>query len=212
MSASGVARIEALEMAGRAGILEGILRLPATPPARAALLCHPHPLYQGTMHSPVIFHAARALHRRDFATLRFNFRGVGRSSGSHDAGRGETDDVRTALDLLNSRLPDVPVSLLGYSFGVRVGFEAAAGDSRVHRLIGIGMPVELGAFDFLKKIEKPLLILQGSEDSFGPLPSLRRLVEEIGPRARLVVLPGADHLFSGNLGRLEETLYLETAD
>jgi len=212
VSGAGVPRIEPVEMAGKAGILEGILRVPAVPVSRAALLCHPHPLYQGSMHSPVVFHAARALHRRDFATLRFNFRGVGRSSGRHDGGRGEMDDVRTALDLLGSRLPGAAVTLLGYSFGVRVGFEAAAGDPRVRRLVGIGMPVGLGPFDFLRKIEKPLLVLQGSEDTFGPLPSLRRLVEEIGPRARLVVLQGADHLFTGGLGRLEETLYLETAN
>ena len=97
------------------------------------------------------------------------------------------DDVQTALDLLCSRLPGAAVTLLGYSFGVRVGFEAAAADPRVRRLVGIGMPVGLGPFDFLKKIEKPLLVLQGSEDSFGPLPSVRRLVQEIARR-----FPGAE--------------------
>jgi pimeloyl-ACP methyl ester carboxylesterase len=93
-----------------------------------------------------------------------------------------------------------------------VGFEASAGDPRVQRLVGIGVPVTLWPFDFLKRIGKPLLVLQGSEDSFGPLPALRRLIEEIGPQARLVILPGADHLLAAHLGRLEETLYLEIGE
>jgi len=209
VSPAGVPRIESLSMAGPAGILEGILRLPPLPPSRAALLCHPHPLYQGSMHSPVVFRAARALHRLDFATLRFNYRGVGRSSGSFDSGRGEMDDVRTALEMLTARVPEVPITLLGYSFGSHVGFEAAAGDPRVRQLVGIGMPVTLWSFDFLKRIDKPLIVVQGSEDSLGPLPPLRRLLAEIGPRARLAVLPGADHFLTADLGRLEETLYLE---
>jgi len=121
------------------------------------------------------------------------------------------DDVRTALDTLCSRLPGVPVTLVGYSFGSRVGFESAAGDPRVGRLVGIGMPVSLESFDFLKRIEKPLLLLQGSEDPLGPPPALRRLVKEIGSRARLVILPGADHLFTGLLERLEKILHVEAA-
>jgi len=122
------------------------------------------------------------------------------------------DDVRTALETLAAKVPGVPVTLVGYSFGSHVGFEAASGDPRVRQLVGIGMPVTLWSFDFLKKIHKPLLVVQGSEDSFGPLPSLRRLVAEIGPRARLAVLPGADHFLTADLGRLEETLYLEIGE
>ena len=161
------------------------------------------------MHSPVIFRAARALHRLGAATLRFNFRGVGRSSGSFDDGRGERKDVLCALEALSGRLPGAPVTLLGYSFGSRVGFEAAAADPRVTGLVGIALPVKLWPFDFLKEIRKPLLIVQGSDDAFGPLPRVRRLLEELGPEARLVVLEGADHFLSSDLARLEETLYRE---
>ena len=207
MSAPSIPRIESLRMAGPSGLLEGILRLPPDRIAAAALLCHPHPLYQGSMHSPVIFRAARALHRKGYATLRFNFRGVGLSEGSFDGGRGEKEDVRAVLEVLSGRLPGIPVTLVGYSFGTQVGFEAAGEDSRVHRLVGIGLPVSMGAFDFLKRIPKPLLLIQGSEDEIGPRPALERLVREIGERARLIVVPGADHLFTGQLGRLEESLF-----
>jgi len=202
-----VPRIVTLEIAGPAGRLEGILRLPPGEPRRAALLCHPHPLHQGSMHSPVIFRCARAMHRRDIATLRFNFRGVGRSSGAHDDGRGEKEDVRAALEELCGRVPDIPITLAGYSFGCRVGFEAAGGDARVDRLLGIGMPVALGPFDFLAGIPKPLLLVQGDRDEFGPLPALERLIRRLGDRSRLRVVAGADHLFRGELERLEETLY-----
>jgi alpha/beta superfamily hydrolase len=199
-------------MAGAAGRLEGILRFHSSAPSRTALLCHPHPLYRGSMHSPVLFRAARALHRRGFATLRFNFRGVGRSSGSFDSGEGEKQDVLTALGALREKFPGVPLTLLGYSFGSKVGFEAAAGDSRVGNLVGIGLPVTLWPFQFLRKIEKPLLVLQGSQDPFGSPLELGRLVEEIGGRARLVILPGADHSFASHLETLEETLYAEMED
>ena len=200
-------RIESLMMKGPAGALEGILKLPAAEIRLSALLCHPHPLFQGSMHSPVIFRAARALHRWNYATLRFNFRGVGRSAGSHDGGGGEREDVLAALATLSGKTPGIPVTLLGYSFGSRVGFEAAAADPRVERLIGIGMPVALGAFDFLKGIGKSLLVVQGERDEFGALPAVERLVREMGPRSRLIAIPGADHYFSGQLSRLEESIY-----
>jgi len=212
MTPPGVPRIEAIKFRGPAGVIEGILRHSDSVAAGAALLCHPHPLYQGSMHSPVIFRAARALHRRGYATLRFNFRGVGMSSGSFDSGRGERDDVRAALEFLAAKVPGIPVTLLGYSFGSRVGFEAAGGDERVQRLVGIGVPLTLSPFEFLKRIEKPILVIQGTDDEYGPLPALRRLVEEIGPRARLVAVAGAGHLFSAELGKLEETLYRELGD
>ena len=208
MKGAGAPRIETLSIAGPAGTLEAVLRAPAGEATRSALLCHPHPLYGGSLHNPVVFRAARALHRLGFATLRFNFRGVGRSAGAFDSGKGEREDARAALA---ARLPGLPVTLLGYSFGAWVGFEAAAADPRVADLIGIGMPLALWSFDSLKRIDKPILVVQGSEDAFGPLPAVSRLVAEIGPRARLAVLRGAGHSFEGELGKLEETLVAEIA-
>lgn len=207
MSGRDVPRIESLKFSGPAGVLEGILHTPASTLEGAALLCHPHPLHGGSMHSAVVFRAARAFHRRNRATLRFNFRGVGLSSGSFDSGRGEMEDVRAALDLLAGRLPDLPLTVAGYSFGSWVGLEAVGGDPRVLSLVGIGIPLTLAPFNFLRRVEKPVLIVQGTNDEFGPLPSVRRLIAELGSKARLVTLPGADHLFTGELGRLEESLY-----
>ncbi len=114
------------------------------------------------MHSPVIFRAARAFHRRGYATLRFNFRGVGLSAGSFDGGRGEKEDVRAVLETLAGRLPGMPIALVGYSFGSQVGFEAAGDDPRVHRLVGMGLPVSMGAVDFLKRIPEALVFDHGS--------------------------------------------------
>jgi alpha/beta superfamily hydrolase len=159
------------------------------------------------MHSPVVFRCARAMHRRDIATLRFNFRGVGRSAGVHDEGRGEKEDVRAALTALCERVPDVPVTLAGYSFGSRVGFEAVLDDPRVDWLVGIGIPVALGSYGFLEGIAKRVLLVQGDRDEFGEIPALERLIRRIGPRSSLRIVPGADHLFNGELGKLEEILY-----
>jgi uncharacterized protein len=200
------ARIETLTMKGPAGDLEGILKVPASAISGAALLCHPHPLYQGSMHSPVIFRAARALHRNSYATLRFNFRGVGRSAGSHDGGRGEKGDVLAALETLICRVPGVPATLLGYSFGAQVGFQVGAGDTRVSRLIGIGVPLALGRMDYLNGSAKPLLVIQGDQDQFGALQDVQDLVRSLGATARLIAIPGADHFFSGMLDRLEDSL------
>ena len=164
------------------------------------------------MHSPVIYRAAKAFHRRGFATLRFNFRGVGMSAGGYDGGVGEKDDVRQALDTLAERCPGLPLTLLGYSFGARVSLEACGRDPRVDRLVGIGVPLTLGSFDFLRDIPKPVWLVQGDRDEYGGLAELRRLVESLGERARLLVVPGADHLFTAALETLEETLYEAFAD
>jgi len=115
--------------------------------------------------------------------------------------------VRAALAALCERVPHVPVALAGYSFGCRVGFEAVAEDTRVDWLIGIGIPVALGSFGFLEGIEKRVLLVQGEHDEYGPLPAVERLVRQLGSRSALEIVPGADHLFQGELGKLEEILY-----
>ena len=199
-------KIESLSLQGPAGALEALLRMPKERVEKAAVLCHPHPLYQGSMHSPVVFRAARAFHRSGIATLRFNFRGVGRSAGIYDGGRGEIDDVRAAIEFLRGRFPDLPLALAGYSFGSLVGFQAAAGDARVGQLIGIGVPVALDSFDFLRDVDKPLWIFQGDRDEFGPLEQIKGLIKLAGRPSRLITIPGGDHFFTNRLDLLEETL------
>ena len=205
-------RVQTVEFAGPAGALEGLLKLPVGEFREAALLCHPHPLYKGSMHSPVIFRAARALQRRGVASLRFNFRSVGRSQGEFDEGIGEKGDVLAALDYLSRRLPAMPIRLLGYSFGARVGFAAAAADPRVDSLIGIGMPLSLGSFDFLVQAGKPLLAVQGEWDEYGDAGDLERLILLLGAPSKLVVVAGGDHRFTGRLDSFEESLAAALAD
>src|SRR5690349_15084781 len=123
------------------GQLEAIYRPGTARAEHVALVLHPHPLYGGTMHNPVVFHCARALHEAGFQTLRVNFRGVGESSGTHDGGRGETDDARVALDYLLAQEPAArDVLVAGFSFGAAIGLRLGCADPRVQRMIAIAAP------------------------------------------------------------------------
>jgi alpha/beta superfamily hydrolase len=176
----------------------------------AALVCHPHPVYGGTLHNKVVFHAMKALNGFGFPVLRFNFRGAGLSQGEHDSGRGEVDDVRTALNWLDGQFHR-PLIVAGFSFGAAVGLEAACPDARVKAVIGLGLPVAPMAdhsydFRFLQSCGKPKLFVSGGRDPFGPPERLQPLVESIPEPKKLVLLEGADHFFEGRLQELRETL------
>lgn len=181
---------------GPAGRIEGAIRRAARPRA-AAVLAHPHPLYGGTLHNPVIFHADRALHREGWTTLRFNFRGVGESEGFHDDGRGEAADVGAAVDWLRVEVPDVPLLVVGYSFGSRMGLLWSLGDARVSAMVAVGLPVRIWRFDEIPSFGRPLTVIQGSRDEFGPLEDVRRVLASADPPAGLLVVDGASHLFPG---------------
>src|SRR5438132_11865587 len=138
------------------GRLEAILKEPRTPPIRGvALVLHPHPLGGGTMHNKVVFRAAAALNDAGLVALRINFRGVGQSTGTHDEGNGERDDVRSGLDYLAENYPGEDIILCGFSFGARVGLEVGIDDDRVVRLIIIGTPVDKYDFGFLAARRRP---------------------------------------------------------
>src|SRR5262249_22687702 len=142
------------------------------------LVCHPHPLGGGTMHNKVIFRAAAGLNDAGLTTLRFNFRGVGSSTGEHDEIPGGKEDVSHALDYLAETYPGEDITLAGFSFGSRVGTEIGVEDDRVVRLISIGTPVDkYGDYDFLLNTRKPILFLHGDHDEFGALDNLKRLVD-----------------------------------
>src|SRR5919109_4031795 len=176
------------------GQLEAILKEPrATNAKGVALVLHPHPLGGGTMHNKVVFRAASALNDAGLSVLRINFRGVGQSTGTHDEGRGELDDVRASLDYLASHYPGQRITLCGFSFGARVGLEVGIHDPRVAFLIGIGTPLEKYDFTFLAACRKPLLLVHGEHDEFGDVERLRQLASELEKRTnvRLVVIPGA---------------------
>src|ERR1043166_1439589 len=180
------------------GQLEAILKEPReVPPRGVALVLHPHPLGGGTMHNKVVFRAAAALNDAGLVTLRINFRGVGQSTGTHDEGYGERDDVRAGLDYLAEQYPADEVTLCGFSFGARVGLEVGVDDDRVQRLISIGTPVDKYDFNFLVQCRKPILFVHGEHDEYGNVDRLRGLVAEIAAHApaELRVIEGAGHFF-----------------
>ena len=162
------------------------------------ILCHPHPLYGGNMYNTVIASATEAASAEGFCTLRFNFRGVGESSGSYDEGIGEEDDVRAAINHLDAELGASPRSLIvaGYSFGAWVGLKVAARDVRVTEMVAIAPPLELYDFGFLEKSRKEKLFIAGTEDIHCPLPLLEKFHRGLEEPKSLVVIPEADHFFS----------------
>lgn len=173
----------------------------------AAVVCHAHPLFGGMMHFKPVFRAARALRSRGLAALRFNFRGVGRSEGVHDEGRGEQDDVRAALDELTGRHPGKPLVLGGFSFGAVMALRVACDEGRVGAVFALGFPVTtVPDPSFLDHCRKPRLFVQGAEDSFGGAEAIRPLVEALAPPRELRVVEGADHFFEGRLDELEATV------
>lgn len=207
--------IRSLFLNGPAGNLEALLNTGAEKATHAALVCHPHPLFGGTLHNKVVFHTMKALNGFGFPVLRFSFRGTGLSQGEHDHGVGEVDDVRTALDWLDHEFR-LPLIFAGFSFGAAVGLRAACADSRVAALIGAGVPVapvaadaeepRVYSFDFLRNCTLPKLFISGARDQFGPRAKLQTLVDSVPEPKKLVVIEGADHFFEGRLRELREAV------
>jgi alpha/beta superfamily hydrolase len=196
-----------LFLAGPAGRLEALLWTSgAAASSMAGLVCHPHPLFGGTMHNKVTFQAAKSMHRAGFPVLRFNFRGAGLSEGDHDRGRGEQDDVRCALDFLAAEFPGLPVVLAGFSFGAWVGLRVGTEDARVAQLIGLGIPVNDSDFSFLRECVKPKLFLVGTEDKFAARARVESLVASLPEPKRLIFVEGADHFFTGKLDQVDRAI------
>lgn len=191
------------------GELEAILKEPPGGIKGAGLVCHPHPLGGGTMHNKVVFRAASGLLDAGLATLRFNFRGVGASTGEHDEGRGEQQDVRDALDYMSANFPGKEITQAGFSFGTWVGSRVAIGDDRVVRLISIGTPVDKYAgFDYLDELRKPILFVHGDSDDFGSVDSLKKLVDRLSrvTETKLVIFENCGHFFENHLDQLRNTI------
>lgn len=152
---------------------------------------------------------ASALNDAGLITLRINFRGVGQSTGEHDEGRGELEDVRAGLQYLAQTFPEQPVTLAGFSFGARVGLEVGMSDERVRNLISIGTPVDKYDFSFLEACGKPILFVHGDRDEFGDVSKLRILVDKIARHNASVefyVIKDASHFFEGHLDELKQAI------
>jgi hypothetical protein len=207
--------IRSLFLEGPAGRLEALLNTGADKATHAGVVCHPHPLFGGTMHNKVVFHTMKALNSFGFPVLRFNFRGTGLSQGEHDKGSGESEDVRTALDWLDAEF-HLPIVFAGFSFGAAVGLRAACADARVRAVIGVGTPVapvaanaeepRVYTFDFMQDCTEPKLFVSGARDQFGPRAKLEELVASAPEPKRLVLIEGADHFFEGRLRELREAI------
>jgi hypothetical protein len=193
---------------GPVGRLEANLWSPSMPERSplAAVVCHPHPLFGGTMHNKVVYQAAKSLDALGIPVLRFNFRGAGLSAGEHDRGHGEQGDVRSALDFLHKEFTGVPLLLAGFSFGSLVGLRVGCEDPRVSHLIGLGIPVNSSDFSFLNQCIKPKLFVHGSNDKFGDAEKVKTLVASWPGENRLVVVAGADHFFAGKLDHLDRAI------
>src|ERR1700761_5603545 len=195
------------DLRGAAGKLEALLNVPDQIAGYAAVVCHPHPLFGGTMHNKVVYHAMKTLLAHGVPVLRFNFRGNGLSEGAHDNGHGEVDDVRAAMDWLDQEYR-LPLLFAGFSFGSSVGLRACCGDERVKGLTALGLPVSAGGreyhYPFLADCPQPKLFISGSADQYGP----RKLVEGVAnaatPPAELVFIEGADHFFAGHLDQMQQ--------
>ena len=202
--------IKSLFLDGPAGRLEALLNAGVEHPARAALVCHPHPLYGGTFHNKVVFHAMKALNSFGYPVLRFNFRGAGLSQGEHDHGSGEEQDVQTALYWLDQEF-HLPMIFAGFSFGAAVGLRVACPAERVRAVFGLGLPVaaiddRVYDFEFLRGCMKPKLFVSGDRDQFGPRAKLEGLVQTLPEPKKLVIIEGADHFFEGRLREMREAI------
>ena len=191
------------------GKLEAILKEATGETKGVALVCHPHPLGQGTMHNKVVYRAAAGLIDAGLTTLRFNFRGVGLSTGEHDDGIGEKQDVIDCLDYLSENYPNQPITLAGFSFGSRVGTEVGMNDERVVRLISIGTPVDkYSDYNYLENLRKPILFVHGDQDEFGSLENVKKLVERVAKNtdAQLVSFENCGHFFDKHLNELRDAI------
>ena len=200
-------RIESYLLDGPAGKLEALLEEPEDrPPDEAALLCHPHPLYGGTMHNKVVYRTARALRRRGSVVLRFNFRGVNRSEGLHAEGVGEVEDARAALDWLRERYPGLPYALAGFSFGARVVSKLGCETAGAARLIAIGFPTQGSDVRPLASCTVPKYFISSTHDQFAPRNEMETLYAGIAEPKQMIWIEAEDHFFRGALDELEETV------
>jgi alpha/beta superfamily hydrolase len=200
-------RIESHLLDGPDGKLEAQLEEPEdAPPTEAALVCHPHPLYGGTMHNKVVYRIARGLRRRGSVVLRFNFRGVGRSHGKHADGVGEIEDARAALHWLRARYSDLPYSLAGFSFGSQVVLRLGCLLGDPSRLIAVGFPVNTAGTEFLRTCAVPKFFIASTHDEHAPRPLMEARFAEIAEPKQLIWIAAEGHFFQEALDRLEETV------
>lgn len=191
---------------GPAGKLEALLKEPHGNITRAVVVSHPHPMFGGTMHNKVVYRIVKTFQDAGFATLRYNFRGAGRSEGRHDNGRGEQDDLRAAIGFIQTKYPDAELWLAGFSFGAAMTIRVGCADSRLRALVLAGLPVSKYDFSELESCGKPKLLLQGAMDEFGSVADLQNFYNRLTGEKVMRVIENADHFFEGKLPEMGAAL------
>jgi len=194
------------EIPGPAGPLEALLDEPDGEPRAVAVFGHPHPLHGGTMHTKALYRAAKSMPRIGVAALRFNFRGVGGSAGTFDAGPGEKEDFKAAISFISERYPDLPIWAAGMSFGSWIAMIAGAEDARVSLLLGIAPPVDRYDFDALKTCTLPKFIIHGEADELISIKDVRKFYSQLPEPKELVTIEDANHLFEGKTSLVGEAV------
>jgi uncharacterized protein len=174
-------------------------------PQGAVVVCHPHPLHGGTMHNHVTYRIAQAFRDHRISALRFNFRGVGGSTGSYDEGRGELEDAQAALAFVANEIPGVPLYCAGFSFGSRIALRLAMQAEEIRAVLAAGIAIDLFDFDFVVSLERPKAFVQSERDEYGDLAKVQALVDRARPPKRLFIVPDADHLCTNRLDAFEKT-------
>ncbi len=184
-------------------LLEGLLA--ANSPEEAVVITHPHPLYGGEMHNPVVSTIRGAYFEKGYTTLRFNFRGSGYSQGEHDGGEGEQNDVLSAISYLNNAGFN-KITLAGYSFGAWVNLMVASNSTVIEKLVLISPPVDFIEFDVMANVSTLKLVVTGTRDEYASVRHVSKLITKWNKSALFKEIPGADHFYSGNLEKLKEIL------
>lgn len=194
------------EIPGPLGPLEALLEAPKGPARAVVVFAHPLPTEGGTMHTKMVYQGSKGLVRAGCAVLRFNFRGVGRSRGEFDAGRGEQDDFRAAVDFVALLYPGAEIWAAGASFGSYVALTAGAADDRVCALIAIAPPVDRYDFSAVKQSTKPKFIVHGEQDELISIKLVREFYAQLPEPKELVVIDRANHLFEGQASEVGDAL------
>ena len=200
-------RIESYQLEGAAGKIESLLEEPETQATGVCLVCHPHPLYGGTMRNKVVHRIAKAMRRSGSVVLRFNFRGVGASEGTHDNGVGELEDARLLMEWLRDRYPGLPHSAAGFSFGSRTALQLGCSLPGTKSVLAVGFPTRKGEYEFLKTCAVPKIFVQSTIDEYGPRPELEPLFAGFAEPKQIHWIDGGDHFFRADLDALEEKIY-----
>jgi alpha/beta superfamily hydrolase len=186
--------------------LEALLREPKNPLRGTAIVCHPHPVYGGTMDNRIVYRAAKAAAENGFAALRFNFRGVGGSTGQYDQGIGEKADVTAVIDWIEDEFPGMHPVLIGYSFGAWVGLQVGCADTRIPAMIGLAPPLDLYDLGFLTECMKPALYVAGTKDEFCSQENLDRWARKLPAASSVRRIADTGHFFDGKVEVVEHLI------